>query len=112
MAPRRPRRQGTKGPAEVHRLRLRTFDPGRRGTLRFTLADVSMTVEGMAPMISAAVRPLNGDKVGDIELTDYTELCAQLRQVARGVDAMWREALATGTAGSLVIRLGSASHSV
>jgi hypothetical protein len=39
------------------------------------------------------------------------EVCAQLRRVARSVDALMRETL-TANAGSLSMRLGEASHAV
>jgi hypothetical protein len=43
---------------------------------------------------------------------EFSALCTQLRQVARGLDAMWRESIALGGSGRLTVQLGSASHSV
>ena len=46
------------------------------------------------------------------EPVELTELCAQLRRLARSLDALWRESLSTAAGRRLSMRLGAASHGV
>ena len=59
--------------------------------------------------------PSGSDAVGAAEpadLADFSELRAQLHQVARSLDALWRESLASATGQHLAMCLGGASHGV